>query len=81
VARVRRFVKDSPAASRAHPTEVDCGYAIISAGGRRYLQLNTYGSPSREIPGKVSQTLQLDQRAAAKLVSLLQEAFPAKRPP
>jgi hypothetical protein len=56
--------------------EVECGYAIFESGGRRYLQLDTYGSPERVIPGKVSQTVQLDQSAAKQLMTLLRQAFP-----
>lgn len=73
--RIRKFVKGSGTGVREHPTEVDCGFSIISIGGKRYLQLNTYGSAHRKIPGKMSQTLQLDARAARQLRSLLDEAF------
>jgi hypothetical protein len=59
-----------------HKTEVECGYAVIDVDGRRYLQLETYGSSDRKIPGKISQTLQLDHERALELRRLLQLAFP-----
>lgn len=34
-------------------TEVDCTYSIISnPDGEKYLQIDTYGSTNRKIPGK-----------------------------
>ena len=56
--------------------EVECGWAIFESGGRRYLQLDTYGSQTRAIPGKVSQTLQLDEEGARQLKKLIAQAFP-----
>jgi hypothetical protein len=40
------------------------------------LQLDTYGSDERQIPGKVSQSLQFDEHAAQELFSILRRAFP-----
>jgi 5-methylcytosine-specific restriction protein B len=62
--------------SRRHPTEVECGYQVVQAGGERLLQLSTYGSDERQSEKKVSQTLQLDAAAAEKLRSILDEVFP-----
>jgi hypothetical protein len=54
-----------------------CLYAIIEGtGGERYLQLDTVGSEDREIPDKVSQTIQFDRQAAGQLLQLLQRTFP-----
>lgn len=33
-------------------TEVDCTYSIIEADGNKYLQIDTYGSSTRKIPGE-----------------------------
>jgi hypothetical protein len=41
-----------------------------------YLQLDTYGSQQRVIPGKVSQTIQLDVQSARELKRLLERTFP-----
>ena len=57
--------------------EVVCHSSMFSdERGRRYLQLDTYGSPGRSLPGKVSQSLQFDEAGARRLVELLEEAFP-----
>jgi hypothetical protein len=56
---------------------VTCGYRWFDVGKRRILQLDTYGSPDRAIPGKVSQSLQLDEQAARELRLLIERAFPA----
>ena len=40
------------------------------------LHLETYGSSSRAIPGKVSQSLQLDRDGARQLRDLIDQAFP-----
>jgi hypothetical protein len=56
--------------------EVECGWAVFESCGRRYLQLDTYGSRTRAIPGKVSQTIQVDEEGARKLKRLIAQAFP-----
>lgn len=61
--------------SRVHQP-VECGYAAADVGGQRVLQLETYGSRDREMPGKVSQSLQLDEDGARKLKRILEAAFP-----
>jgi hypothetical protein len=59
---------------------VDCGYRAFSAqGGRVILQLETYGRSSRAEPGKVSQSLQLDELAARELIRIVRRSFPSLR--
>lgn len=54
-----------------------CFYAIVAGeGGERYLQLDTIGSENREIPEKVSQSIQFDRQAAGQLIQILRQAFP-----
>jgi hypothetical protein len=54
-----------------------CLYAIVDGpGGDRYLQLDTVGSEGREIPDKVSQSVQFDRQAAGQLLRILHIAFP-----
>jgi hypothetical protein len=55
--------------------EVDCTYTAFSEAGRRYFQLDTYGSRTRELKGKKSQTIQLGEGAARALVELLKREF------
>jgi hypothetical protein len=46
--------------SRPH-TEVDCGFRLVRQGDEVLVQLETYGSTDRAIPGKVSQVIQFDR--------------------
>lgn len=48
-------------------------YSIIRVEGEDLLQLDTYGSDDREIPGKVSQSLQFGPEARAQLRRLLEQ--------
>jgi hypothetical protein len=79
VARIKQFraIKQGRRAV-GHRTDVECGYAILSEHGHNFLHLETYGSAGRVIPGKVSQTLLIDERAASKLRELLDVAFPRR---
>jgi hypothetical protein len=76
MALIERFTRIDSPRTRVHRTLVECGYAFVDSEHRRYLQLETYGSDERQIPGKVSQTLQLNEDAARELLRLLHEAFP-----
>jgi hypothetical protein len=55
---------------------VECGYSTFEVKGARYLQLDTFGSTERQIPGKTSQSIQLNERSAAQLKILIERAFP-----
>jgi hypothetical protein len=73
VAQIASFARKRPTGTeRAHPTEVECGYkSFVDSAGRHLLQFDTYGSDERVIPGKVSQSLQVDQARARKLIEIL----------
>jgi hypothetical protein len=55
---------------------VECGYSTFEVEGARYLQLDTFGSTERQIPGKTSQSIQLNERSAAQLKALIERTFP-----
>jgi hypothetical protein len=76
MARIARFEKITSDRQRIHGTETNCGYGAFDVQGRRYLQLETYGSNERKIPGKISQTLQLDEDRAAELLRIIRQTFP-----
>lgn len=75
MALISRFEERPIVPSRVHD-EVTCGFATAQLGGRTILQLETYGSRSRKIPGKVSQSIQIDERAARELKRILERSFP-----
>lgn len=54
---------------------MECGYVVGQTDDRTILHLETYGSSSRAIPGKVSQSIELDE-AASELMTVLRRAFP-----
>lgn len=54
---------------------IDAKYYVHEVDGRKLLQLSMFGRSSREIPGKVSQTIQLDEKAAKQLHDILKNTF------
>ena len=78
MARIKSFF-EVKANSKLHPTEVDCGWTRMRVGGKPILQLNTYGSDTRQSEPKVSQTIQIDEAAARDLLLVMLEAFPTLR--
>jgi hypothetical protein len=46
--------------------------------GRKLLQINTAGRSSREMPGKTSQSIQLDEGSAKQLFDALRQHFSFK---
>ena len=61
---------------RLHGPTDCCASVVQTSDGARYLQLDTFGSADRKIPGKVSQSIQFDAVAAAQLKALIAEVFP-----
>lgn len=58
-------------------TEVDCTYAIVEGqDGQKFLQLDTYGSATREIPGKKSQSIRFTAEAIRQLKTIIDSEFP-----
>jgi hypothetical protein len=58
-----------------HQTSVEFLYLVGERDGKKVIQLNTYGSEDREIPNKLSQTIQFDRAAAEMLVDVLRREF------
>lgn len=53
-------------------TEVECTYTVIQGKeGEKYLQIDTYGSAVRKIPGKKSQSIRFSPEAIAQLREIL----------
>jgi len=61
--------------------EVEC-FASDSTDekGKRYLQLDTTGSPTRKAAGAINQSIRFDERAASQLKLLIEETFPNLKP-
>lgn len=64
---------------RIQPTEVIAHLKIFETQeGTKILQLDTYGSSERAMPGKQSQTLQFGEESAFKLFKALQKTYDFK---
>jgi hypothetical protein len=58
-----------------HPTQVVATVYCQEYDGRQILQIDTHGSDHREIPDKVSQTIQLNESSAKELFDILKKGF------
>lgn len=55
--------------------EVHTTYTVFKKAGEKYVQIDTYGKAGREIPGKISQSIQINDKSARFLVNLLVNEF------
>ena len=71
MALVRKLEHGSKQRQLLHE-KVDCLYTEFSdKDGNRYLQLDTFGRPTRKLAGKVSQSLQFDKAALIDLRKII----------
>ena len=57
-------------------SEVDCTYSVVEdEKGNKYLQIDTYGSKTRKIPGKKSQSIRFSPEAIEQLKEILKRNF------
>ncbi len=59
----------------ARHSETDCTYSIVNAPGGPFLQVDTYGSRGRRIPGKKSQSIRFAPEAIEQLKAILAKHF------
>ena len=75
MALISNFERAGMERARVHG-RVDCTYTVFrTAGGQKYIQLNTFGSRNRENPGKQSQTIQFDEAAVEQLLNIIEREF------
>jgi len=55
--------------------EISASYTVFERDGHRFIQIDSYGRDERQIPGKKSQTIQLDQTGAHALYKILKKEF------
>jgi hypothetical protein len=54
----------------------ECTYSVIvEENGRKFLQLDTYGSAGRAIPGKKSQSIRFTPEAIRQLGTIIRSEF------
>ncbi len=71
---IRRINKDR---NTIH-ARVQTTYSTFEVNGEKYLQIDTYGKSDREIPGKISQSIQLEKESAKFFAELLKREFNLK---
>lgn len=74
MALIRSFTRKYMDRNSLHD-EIEATYTIFERDGRVLLQIDTYGRETREIPGKKSQTIQLDREGAIALFRILKQEF------
>jgi len=56
---------------------VRCGYcSFVGDDQNRDLLLETYGSSDRQMPDKISQSIQLNEAGARQLLEIIRHEFP-----
>ncbi len=75
MALIKSFSVVEPKGKR-HPTQVDANIRVFGASDRApIVQIDTFGSAERQMHGKQSQTIQLDERAARQLFVILRDTY------
>jgi hypothetical protein len=75
LAIVRKLDKGSAKALVKH-SETEATYSLVTdRDGQKYLQIDTYGSAERKIPGKTSQSIRLSKEALLHLVRVVETEF------
>ncbi len=72
MALVKRMERTSINRQSVHG-EVECTYTTFEMNRKKYLQIDTYGSPTREFPGKKSQSLQFDEDSLRQLKNIIEQ--------
>jgi hypothetical protein len=74
MAIVRKLERVTLDRDAKHSEVKDCTYSIFQDGtGRKSLQIDTYGSAERQIPGKKSQSIRFSPEAIEQLRRIISE--------
>lgn len=74
MALLKRFDRKEMERNSLHD-EIVASYTVFERDGRVLLQIDSYGREEREMPGKKSQSIQLDRDGAFQLYSILKREF------
>jgi hypothetical protein len=74
MAMIERFTPKTMDRNSVHDP-IEATYTIFECDGRSFVQIDSYGRSTREIPGKKSQSIQLDRNAGIELINILKQAF------
>ena len=71
IEKIEKLGKDrNTVHEKVYPT-----YSSFDKFGEHYLQIDMYGRNDRELPGKISQSIQFDRETASYLIDLLNKEF------
>ena len=68
-------IKHKPVQRHTKHQEIEATYEVVHCEGETFLQITTYGSPSREFPGKASQVIQFDKQSIEQLKQIFENNF------
>lgn len=74
MALIRNFERKEMERVSLHD-EIEATYSVFECDGRVLLQIDSYGRADREMPGKKSQTIQLDRDGARALFDIIKREF------
>jgi hypothetical protein len=75
MARITKITRGGYRRHTVHdPVETTLGY-VFEVEGTPYAQFDSYGRSTRDKPGKVSQSIQVDRDGAQEIYKLLKSAF------
>ncbi len=74
MAIVRRLEKINIDKEHKH-TEVNASYSFVEHDGQKYLQIDTYGSETRKIQGKKSQSIRFSVEAIEQLKAIIDKEY------
>jgi hypothetical protein len=71
---IKRFHENKMRNSKSQAL-ISAEYFIVSDGKEKLLQINSFGQDDRDIPGKISQTIQLDQATLEMILKIYNREF------
>ncbi len=74
MALIKSFEHKSMDRSSIHDA-IDASYTTFERDGRKFIQIDSYGRAEREMPGKKSQSIQLDEKSARELFDIPRDTF------
>jgi len=74
MALVRKFEERRMERNSLH-REIGATYSVFGPDDKKILQIDTFGTDDRQIPGKKSQTIQLDEMGAKELYLIMKKHF------
>jgi hypothetical protein len=57
-----------------HP-DVECTYSVFANSGKKYFQIDTYGTEQRQVKHQPSQKIQFGKDFAVQLIDILKKEF------